>query len=99
MKIDVKKIEGTLERLRRETGTLPFPVRSWRVETGLDSTDDPAIWIWITLENDDAFAQENRDRRIELGDTISDRVRDESGVDDEYWIYVRFEGDSPGIAA
>ena len=96
MKIDIEKIEGTLENLRRDAGALPFPVHSWRVETGLDVTDDPAVWIWVTLEDDEAFASGNTIKRIELTEKVVDRVWDDywdgRDVDDGYWIHVRFEG-------
>ena len=96
MKIDVEKIEGTLENLRRDAGALPFPVHSWRVEAGLDWTDDPAVWIWVHLEDDEAFTRENTENRIDLADTVVDRVWNDywngRDVGDEYWIYVQFEG-------
>lgn len=29
-------------------------MRSWRVEEGVDATDDPAVWVWALIEQDDA---------------------------------------------
>ena len=39
----------TLEELR----DLPVPVRSWRVEEGVDAADEPAVWARALLEGDD----------------------------------------------
>ena len=35
-----------------ELGPLPTPVADWLVETGTDSVDEPAVWVWAVLQND-----------------------------------------------
>ena len=42
---DMDIVAGTLEAALRELPELPTPVKSWQVETGSDSTDDPAAWV------------------------------------------------------
>lgn len=31
---------------------LPAPIHAWEVTEGLDSTDDPAVWICAVIEED-----------------------------------------------
>lgn len=48
MVADTASIRAELEELH----DLPTPVREWRVEEGLDATDDPAVWVWAMIEDD-----------------------------------------------
>lgn len=57
-------IESALDALRES----PTSVSSRRVETGLDSTDDPAVWVWAMLEDEEAD--------VDTGDRLRDVVRD-----------------------
>ncbi|MYA16625.1 MAG: hypothetical protein F4089_14460 [Gammaproteobacteria bacterium] len=50
MVADTANIRTRLEELH----DLPTPVRSWLVEEGVDATDDPAVWVWAMIEQDDA---------------------------------------------
>lgn len=50
MVADTASIRTQLEELH----DLPTPVRSWLVEEGVDATDDPAVWVWALIEQDDA---------------------------------------------
>ena len=78
----VSMIETALDDLRQSAG-LPVPVRSWHVETGADATGDPAIWVWVTLDD-----------HVELGtrDQIREQVRHtiQRMDEDAPWVYVRF---------
>ena len=67
-----------------ELRDLPTPVGAWQVETGLDATDDPAVWVWAMLADDEADIG-TLDR---LRDMVRTVVRRETG--DERWVYVRF---------
>ena len=53
MVADTASIRTQLEELH----DLPTPVRSWLVEQGVDATDDPAVWVWALIEQDDADAE------------------------------------------
>ena len=77
-------IESALGALRE----LPTPVNSWRVETGRDSADDPAVWVWAMLEDEEVD--------VDTGDRLRDVVRDavRRETDDERWVYVRFRSAS-----
>ena len=77
-------IKTALEAL----GNLPTAVSGWEVETGLDSTDDPAVWVWVYL-TDEVVDFETRAR---LRDMVRDLVRRETGT--AIWVYVRFRGAS-----
>ena len=61
---------------------------SWHVETGLDSADDPAVWVWAMLEGEEVDV----DTGDRLRDVVRDAVRRETG--DERWVYVRFRSAS-----
>ena len=63
---------------------LPTPVADWLVETGTDSADEPAIWVWAVLQNEGVAL----DTRLQLRDMILDFLRDKS--DAPIWIYVNF---------
>ena len=53
MVADTASIRTQLEELH----DLPTPVRSWLVEEGVDATDDPAVWVWALIEQNDADAE------------------------------------------
>ena len=79
---------STLETALRQLPELPTPVSSWHVETGSDSTDDPAVWVWAMLEEDEVeFAKRSRLRSI-----IREFV--ERKTDSSMLVYVRFRGAS-----
>ena len=50
--INMDTTANTIEAALRQLHELPTPVSSWLVETGTDSTDDPAIWVWAMLKED-----------------------------------------------
>ena len=57
-------------------------VADWKVETGDDPFDDPAIWVWVILENMQEFEQLDKIRRRVL-DTIDK-------PEETRWVYVQF---------
>ncbi len=67
---------------------LPTPVRAWRVEQGLDATDDPAVWIWAMIDQSEADADTLRQLKAMARDVVRDVVRD--GTD--LWAYVLVRG-------
>lgn len=75
---------NTLEAALRQLHELPAPVSNCQVETGSDSTDDPAVWVWATLKHDDVeFAMLSQLRSI-----IRDLVEEKTGP--SILVYVRF---------
>lgn len=64
-------IESALDALRE----VPTPVSSRCVETGLDSADDPAVWVWAMLEDEEV----DIDTGDRLRDVVRDTVRRETG--------------------
>ncbi|MXZ81071.1 MAG: hypothetical protein F4Z15_06825 [Gammaproteobacteria bacterium] len=78
----------TIEEALRRLPELPTPVSSWHVETGPDSTDDPAVWVWTMLEDDEV----ELDKRLQLRSLIRDRVAKEVGT--SMIVYIRFRGAS-----
>ena len=86
MDITPELVEAELEKLR----DLPTPVAWWEVRTGLDSTDDPAVWVWAMLEDEDAdFATVSVVRR-KVRDLVRDVTRRQTGT--AWWPYVHFRG-------
>lgn len=82
---NVANIEAALEELR--TASLPAPLDEWRIETGLDWSDDPAIWVWLPTGGDDMDNSEI-DKLVALQDIVHDRVK--TAVDDDSLVYIRF---------
>ncbi len=77
---DTASIRTQLEELH----DLPTPVRSWLVEEGVDATDDPAVWVWALVEQDDADP-EMLDRLKVIAREV---VHDATGL----WAYVLIRG-------
>lgn len=77
---------STLEAALRELQELPTPVSSWHVKTGLDSTNDPAVWVWAMLTEDDVEFS----KRSQLRSMISDLIDEKT--DSSMLVYVRFRG-------
>ena len=84
MSATAEAIESALAELRG----LPARVSSWQVETGPDATDDPAVWVWVMLEDEEVDFQ----TRSRLREVVRNQVRHE--IDDGSWVYVRFRGAS-----
>lgn len=78
-----------IENALRKMKNLPVPVKDWQVETGEDSTGNEAVWVWVTLKDED-LDRAPRDRVREL---VRDAVH-RSIQRDEPWVYVRFRGAS-----
>ena len=80
MSIDTAEIEKALSALP----DIPPQIDSWEVESGLDWTDDPAVWVWALLrdENIDPAVQRS------LRHTIRAAVLQRTGND--IAVYIRF---------
>lgn len=84
MAIDTASIQAKLEELHN----LPTPVRAWRVEEGLDATDDPAVWIWALVDQSDADPDTLRQLKAMARDVVREVARDGTGL----WAYVLVRG-------
>ena len=84
MDISPSVIEAALNQLHG----LPTPVSRWHVETGPDSTDDPAVWVWAVLKDDEVEFT----KRLQLRSLIQDLVEKETGS--SMVVYIRFRGAS-----
>lgn len=67
-----------------ELPPLPTPVSDWLVETGTDSTDEPAVWVWAILPDEEV----DFENQIALRDLVFDFIRERS--DTPVWVYVSF---------
>jgi hypothetical protein len=76
-----------IESRLKELHGLPTPVRSWIVEMGLDSTDEPAVWVWIVLARE--YDEVDRKARADLRELVRASVREWVG-NEAHWVYVRF---------
>ena len=76
---------ATIESILQNLPNLPVPVRSWRVEMGPDATEESAVWVWATLDDENA----DRNTRARLRDLVKEAV---SKVPNTLspWVYVRF---------
>lgn len=80
MGVTAATIESALGGLR----DLPTPVSSWRVETGEDWANDPAVWVWAMLAEEDV----DFEKRSLLRKMVRDLIRQE--LEARLWVYVRF---------
>ena len=84
METTAADIEAALRRLRK----LPTPVSGWEVETGVDWADDPAVWVWVYLTDEEV----DFETRSRLRDMVRDHVRRKT--ESSMLVYVRFRGAS-----
>lgn len=89
MEITAADIESELAQLR----DLPTQVSGWIVETGLDASDEPAVWVWALLEEEEVEFE----IRSRLRGLVRERVRNRTGP--SVWVYVRFRGASEKVPA
>ncbi len=76
-------IRETLEALP----SLPADVSEWKVRTGTDSADEPAVWIWAVLRDKDT----DFDALIEIRDIVLGHLRETiSTPESPLGIYVSF---------
>lgn len=79
--IDAETIERELSKL----DDLPLSVHAYRAEVGEDWTGDPAVWVWVVLDEDDT--------PFDLRQVVRERVRDFVTHLEGYaadWVFVRF---------
>ena len=84
---------GEIETALNELGDLPTPVGGWLVETGLDSADQPAVWVWALLVEDEV----DFDTMSRLRNMVFDKVQSRTGS--STWVYVRFRGATETVPA
>jgi len=80
-----KRIEGVL------SGRLPGYVRGLRFETGEDASGEPALWIWVELDDEAVEASDFSEKTKLVRDTIVRAVAEQAVG---RWPYVRFESAS-----
>ena len=85
MKFAAPDIRAALD----ERPPLPTDVSDWHVETGMDSADEPAVWIWAVLPEEMAnFEAADFDALIAVRDLVLEHVRKESEI--PLGVYVSF---------
>ena len=52
MSIVSKHTSDTIKDAMGKLSGLPTPVDGWIVETGIDSADEEAVWVWAMLKED-----------------------------------------------
>ncbi len=83
MLLDKTKIRSALTTLP----SLTAAVSDWKVRTGTDSADEPAVWILAVLPNDET----DLDQLIEIRDHVLDHLRKTiDTLDSPLGIYVSF---------
>ena len=78
-----------IEETLRDLADLPASVQAWDVESGADATGDEAVWVWVTLRDEDL----NRQTREQFRSLVRNAVRQRTS-DSPPWVYVRFRGAS-----
>ena len=85
----VTKTTTSIESELRNLRALPAPISSWYVEAGPDATEEPAVWVWVTLAHDDVDASTRARVRDLVRTSVSNMVGNEA-----HWVYVRFRAAS-----
>ena len=80
----MKFVDSDIRAALDELPPLPTDVSDWLVQTGTDSTDEPAVWIWAMLPDDRA----DFDTLIAVRDLVLAHVREQSEV--PLGVYVSF---------
>ena len=78
------KTAAEIKAALQEIQDLPTPISDWDVEIGEDSTNDPAVWVYVILEREDvnfATTTQIRDRVTNTVETLTKQQR---------WVYIRF---------
>ncbi len=81
--LDANEIRLILDEL--ELPQLPVSVSKWLVRTGIDSADEPAVWVWAVVPDDKIDV----DTDIAIQDAVFEFVR--SRIDIPAWVYVSFK--------
>ena len=77
--------EPKIRSILAELPPLPADVSYWIVQTGVDSADEPAIWVWAVLSD----YTTDFDIRIRIRDIVLDFIRERSDI--PIWVYVGFK--------
>lgn len=81
--------ETAIEKRLKELKDLPTTVIDWKVQFGVDHAYEPAIFVTITVEDDDITDETVRyDKRIELFKLITNLVSEMTYHD--RFVYVEF---------
>lgn len=62
-------------------------VADWKVETGDDPFNDPAIWVWVILENMQEFERLGFEQRDKIRRRVLETI---DKTDETRWVYVQF---------
>ena len=85
MILDETDIRAALEQLP----PLPAAVSDWDVQTGTDSANEPAVWIWAVLRDENT----EFDKLIAIRDLILAHIRDPARKTNQnpVGVYVSFK--------
>ena len=80
----MKLVDTDIRAALEDLPPLPTEVSDWLVQTGTDSADEPAVWIWAVLPDETA----DFDALIEVRDLVLAHVREQSEI--PVGVYVSF---------
>ena len=85
------------KRIEQELGNqIPVWIQEMRFESGKDASGDPALWIWVEMDDAAATREDFSQNTRRVRSMIIDCVR---RLDVPYWPYVRFSTVSERIEA
>ncbi|MCY4055966.1 MAG: hypothetical protein OXF67_08955 [Cyanobacteria bacterium MAG CAR4_bin_6] len=93
MSILSKHTSDMIKNAMGKLSDLPTPVGDWIIETGIDSTDEEAVWVWAMLKEDEDKIEFNKIEELES--IITKQVKQIAGSDTT--AYVRFRGVSEEV--
>lgn len=83
--MSIEDIEKAIHGIQEE---IPATVTSWQIEIGPDATDEDAIWVWVTLPDEDLKDEIRTTIRTLLKNAIREALHS------TVWVYVRFRAAS-----
>ena len=83
---DTAEEAGKIRRVM-EKRPLPESVRGFKVEFGTDSTGDPAVTIWLIVDDDPNPPKRILDQTTRF---VRETENDLMGLGLRYWPYIRF---------
>lgn len=83
--MSIEDIEKAIHGIQEE---IPATVTSWQIEIGPDATDEDAIWVWVTLPDEDL----KDETRTTIRSLLKNAIRE--ALHSTVWVYVRFRAAS-----
>ncbi|MDE2792260.1 MAG: hypothetical protein OXI81_17825 [Paracoccaceae bacterium] len=89
----MKAVDTDIRAALGKLPALPIDVSTWHVETGTDSADKPAVWIWAVLPDDETDVETDFDNLIAVRDLVLSHVREHNEFPLNVYVSFRTVGE------